>query len=158
MIRRPPRSTLFPYTTLFRSIDAAVGAIRQVGPGTVYRAPGGVVDEVSAVLVEHRVFHPGARVPVRAALWPGRDELVGRVFGFDMERARERRQRGPSGGYNRCGDDFSVLVSRKALRRQGNDDQLARGAGRRGGGGGRRPRGGRAGRAGGGPRRGRGWE
>src|SRR5256714_7745144 len=27
MIRRPPRSTLFPYTTLFRSLDAAgVGA------------------------------------------------------------------------------------------------------------------------------------
>src|SRR5256885_9734594 len=24
MIRRPPRSTLFPYTTLFRSIDTAV--------------------------------------------------------------------------------------------------------------------------------------
>src|SRR3712207_7567332 len=24
MIRRPPRSTLFPYTTLFRSIDAGV--------------------------------------------------------------------------------------------------------------------------------------
>src|SRR5687767_15545890 len=24
MIRRPPRSTLFPYTTLFRSIEAAV--------------------------------------------------------------------------------------------------------------------------------------
>src|SRR3712207_7488683 len=26
MIRRPPRSTLFPYTTLFRSGDAAQGA------------------------------------------------------------------------------------------------------------------------------------
>src|SRR5256885_16359618 len=26
MIRRPPRSTLFPYTTLFRSRDAAPGA------------------------------------------------------------------------------------------------------------------------------------
>src|SRR2546426_10110018 len=25
MIRRPPRSTLFPYTTLFRSIDACTG-------------------------------------------------------------------------------------------------------------------------------------
>src|SRR5258708_27438070 len=25
MIRRPPRSTLFPYTTLFRSREAAVG-------------------------------------------------------------------------------------------------------------------------------------
>src|SRR5258707_9287070 len=30
MIRRPPRSTLFPYTTLFRSIpDAACGAAQQ---------------------------------------------------------------------------------------------------------------------------------
>src|SRR3989440_7958638 len=27
MIRRPPRSTLFPYTTLFRSISATVGAV-----------------------------------------------------------------------------------------------------------------------------------
>src|SRR3712207_8381134 len=25
MIRRPPRSTLFPYTTLFRSLDGGVG-------------------------------------------------------------------------------------------------------------------------------------
>src|SRR2546428_7929525 len=30
MIRRPPRSTLFPYTTLFRSIEGAVaGAVRE---------------------------------------------------------------------------------------------------------------------------------
>src|SRR2546430_4195970 len=29
MIRRPPRSTLFPYTTLFRSGDAAAAAPRQ---------------------------------------------------------------------------------------------------------------------------------
>src|SRR2546426_10823358 len=28
MIRRPPRSTLFPYTTLFRSLDAANGECR----------------------------------------------------------------------------------------------------------------------------------
>src|SRR5690348_17917736 len=27
MIRRPPRSTLFPYTTLFRSADAHAGAV-----------------------------------------------------------------------------------------------------------------------------------
>src|SRR2546426_2258242 len=31
MIRRPPRSTLFPYTTLFRS-DAALVEVRQVLP------------------------------------------------------------------------------------------------------------------------------
>src|SRR2546422_7891300 len=29
MIRRPPRSTLFPYTTLFRSGQVAVGVVRQ---------------------------------------------------------------------------------------------------------------------------------
>src|SRR5258707_9648626 len=28
MIRRPPRSTLFPYTTLFRSIDEAASRLR----------------------------------------------------------------------------------------------------------------------------------
>src|SRR2546423_9828663 len=30
MIRRPPRSTLFPYTTLFRSLDKSGDAVRQV--------------------------------------------------------------------------------------------------------------------------------
>src|SRR3712207_8924540 len=30
MIRRPPRSTLFPYTTLFRSIETAREAARQL--------------------------------------------------------------------------------------------------------------------------------
>src|SRR5262245_63575054 len=30
MIRRPPRSTLFPYTTLFRSVGIEVGGPRQL--------------------------------------------------------------------------------------------------------------------------------
>src|SRR2546430_8161036 len=30
MIRRPPRSTLFPYTTLFRSRDEPAGQLRQL--------------------------------------------------------------------------------------------------------------------------------
>src|ERR1039458_8298957 len=37
MIRRPPRSTLFPYTTLFRSVDDEVGfrqasTLKAIGP------------------------------------------------------------------------------------------------------------------------------
>src|SRR3712207_9254433 len=37
MIRRPPRSTLFPYTTLFRSEPAAHEAVleRRINPGDV---------------------------------------------------------------------------------------------------------------------------
>src|SRR3712207_8037641 len=34
MIRRPPRSTLFPYTTLFRS-EGAVGGADELGPAVV---------------------------------------------------------------------------------------------------------------------------
>src|SRR5260221_2167284 len=35
MIRRPPRSTLFPYTTLFRS-QAAVGQLELIGKGSAF--------------------------------------------------------------------------------------------------------------------------
>src|SRR5260370_148634 len=38
MIRRPPRSTLFPYTTLFRSQSNP--SLRQAGGGYPKRAPG----------------------------------------------------------------------------------------------------------------------
>src|SRR2546430_13898817 len=32
MIRRPPRSTLFPYTTLFRSLDTLAAAFTRLDP------------------------------------------------------------------------------------------------------------------------------
>src|SRR3712207_7592742 len=45
MIRRPPRSTLFPYTTLFRSTDVAEAAalwrIRKDGTGLAARTSNG---------------------------------------------------------------------------------------------------------------------
>src|SRR3712207_8324800 len=47
MIRRPPRSTLFPYTTLFRSRPLAPG-------GDDRRRVGAVEVERSAVEVRHR--------------------------------------------------------------------------------------------------------
>src|SRR2546422_7471300 len=40
MIRRPPRSTLFPYTTLFRSRCRAGSAGRGAGPGRSGALPG----------------------------------------------------------------------------------------------------------------------
>src|SRR2546426_6047447 len=42
MIRRPPRSTLFPYTTLFRSAGDAVGAIA-MNAGTTINAGSGTI-------------------------------------------------------------------------------------------------------------------
>src|SRR3712207_8348800 len=37
MIRRPPRSTLFPYTTLFRSVEVGLEQHRLTGGGGVVR-------------------------------------------------------------------------------------------------------------------------
>src|SRR2546426_8608031 len=51
MIRRPPRSTLFPYTTLFRSIVSALGGSRvQIGGPT-----GAFVVIVYAIVQKHGV-------------------------------------------------------------------------------------------------------
>src|SRR5258708_29819984 len=41
MIRRPPRSTLFPYTTLFRSLVAGVGGVPQAGHRLIHRGTSG---------------------------------------------------------------------------------------------------------------------
>src|SRR3989441_4491423 len=38
MIRRPPRSTLFPYTTLFRSLDEPVSSAERAAAQTLYGA------------------------------------------------------------------------------------------------------------------------
>src|SRR5256885_5472365 len=43
MIRRPPRSTLFPYTTLFRSIDPSPGCSGGVPTGPAGPAGGLIV-------------------------------------------------------------------------------------------------------------------
>src|SRR5256885_10448151 len=61
MIRRPPRSTLFPYTTLFRSVARVVIGLRALDP-LHHRAPD--AHRRGAKLVLHAV---GAVVP-RAAL------------------------------------------------------------------------------------------
>src|SRR3712207_9355473 len=53
MIRRPPRSTLFPYTTLFRSSQMAAGWLRHLGGDDVeVRSAGSVPgDQVNPAAV-----------------------------------------------------------------------------------------------------------
>src|ERR671929_36297 len=59
MIRRPPRSTLFPYTTLFRSPAAGCGAVlltrRQIARGVAIIAPAVIADRESTPLKSRHV-------------------------------------------------------------------------------------------------------
>src|SRR5471032_2434431 len=50
MIRRPPRSTLFPYTTLFRSASGAAVTTTPVYTSTPHTVPVGLVDRKSTRL------------------------------------------------------------------------------------------------------------
>src|SRR2546429_7141921 len=50
MIRRPPRSTLFPYTTLFRSVDRKALPEPEVISAQQYEAPQGELEETLATI------------------------------------------------------------------------------------------------------------
>src|SRR2546422_10145957 len=55
MIRRPPRSTLFPYTTLFRSIDAAPAFDNDTIHGNFFCGPN--ADEIAFLHASDGYFH-----------------------------------------------------------------------------------------------------
>src|SRR3712207_8868556 len=81
MIRRPPRSTLFPYTTLFRS---DVGLHQPLQPGAW---PGAVVEGVER---GDERGHRGGRVGAELGEAGGEPAVVGDL------RGRPLRQRGPA--------------------------------------------------------------
>src|SRR3712207_7093506 len=87
MIRRPPRSTLFPYTTLFRSFRAR----RPVGPRTVV----------------HRSYYPLAE-------WLPGDRLVTTVHDMVWE-GWERGGRAQAKAWLRSEEHTSELQSRQYL-------------------------------------------
>src|SRR5256885_15903817 len=79
MIRRPPRSTLFPYTTLFRSVVVARGGLEARGVGL----EGEVLGGARHGLARH---HDGLEVGVRGQL-PLHLDVAGMALG--------RRHAGP---------------------------------------------------------------
>src|SRR3712207_1327273 len=91
MIRRPPRSTLFPYTTLFRSELGVAAAVKE----KVLRAGGaeGVLPkggaEVGRAEVDVDDDGDGARddgLPLRRRV---DERLLGRRVGFELRRAAQ---------------------------------------------------------------------
>src|SRR3712207_9474916 len=88
MIRRPPRSTLFPYTTLFRSrLAGAVGPDDRVdrpghhGEGDVVERPDGAEADADVLDLDRGDVRPG----------------VGRGRGHAVHRERVRRVWRPTG-------------------------------------------------------------
>src|SRR3712207_8991214 len=66
MIRRPPRSTLFPYTTLFRSLLGRAPRLRDVLPP----------DPGVLLAAEHQDARPPERTPFRPLRRPGLRSLA----------------------------------------------------------------------------------
>src|SRR2546426_12485133 len=89
MIRRPPRSTLFPYTTLFRSHAVLHGR------GVAFHAP------------RRREPRPLGRDPARDPR-VARDQRVGGNDGADEETDRD----GPRRASDRCGEGTGRLLER----------------------------------------------
>src|SRR5437764_8397501 len=87
MTRRPPRSTLFPYTTLFRSL--------LVSGGDMERRGGGRLDEAQADRQSDQDGGGGAgHVPVQV-VEAAHGHLLGRYLGFGAVSRREGHQSPP---------------------------------------------------------------
>src|SRR5260370_26375793 len=89
MIRRPPRSTLFPYTTLFRSEDAfsSFQAIQTLRHAYISAAANSVTvlgssgDGGTANIQKTPVSQFGSLIPFPTVEWPASDPLVTGVGG-----------------------------------------------------------------------------
>src|SRR3712207_9559654 len=73
MIRRPPRSTLFPYTTLFRSGITVLAAIQPLEAThnivekrtVILLSPRGIIDKLSQEHADGNLIHVGLHGNVR---------------------------------------------------------------------------------------------
>src|SRR5438876_2165364 len=101
MLRRPPRSTLFPYTTLFRSVDLVLHPADpgdlvldddDLGPGDRRDAGGGEGDRKGARL---KSSHPSIAYGVCGLDGIVRDELLP----VDRRHPRRRRPGAAGGGW-----------------------------------------------------------
>src|SRR3712207_9302162 len=84
MIRRPPRSTLFPYTTLFRSVDGALISRSPWGIDANHAPPGGGYLHLLFILFTAPQPNPG---PAYGPLMGGNRFIEG-GYSTDLRNAR----------------------------------------------------------------------
>src|SRR5256885_15863715 len=87
MIRRPPRSTLFPYTTLFRSVYVSVSGFGQTGP-LAHRPAYDIIVQAMSGLMEATGEPDGAPTVVGEAV---SDVVAGLFASWATLRSEERR-------------------------------------------------------------------
>src|SRR3982751_421245 len=99
MIRRPPRSTLFPYTTLFRSITSAALGIDLFAPVTLYPAFDVSLDRKSTRLnSSHLVISYAVFCLKKKNKKQGTPQVV-RAIGLRVSACRGARERGAPQGW-----------------------------------------------------------
>src|SRR2546422_11362911 len=97
MIRRPPRSTLFPYTTLFRSNEFAVGL---------------VVIAALAVVVAGALWLSGAHLGKAEAVYTARFRTVGGLSVGDPVVGSGERRGGEEGRFRGAPDHLKKKKSK----------------------------------------------
>src|SRR3712207_9045891 len=100
MIRRPPRSTLFPYTTLFRSRGDAGSKVYRASPVGAYSVqPGDPMGAYTDVLAQAGATRPGRDSGDARMINNGRNRTKVLPNGVDRGRFRsEERRVGKDGG------------------------------------------------------------
>src|SRR5438034_2595492 len=83
MIRRPPRSTLFPYTTLFRSVEAARAEARRL------LREAGVPDGFAFVFNNRNLPEPYERSEEHTSELQSHSDLVCRLL---LEKKKKKRK------------------------------------------------------------------
>src|SRR2546425_9351271 len=112
MIRRPPRSTLFPYTTLFRSLRATFDARWGVRRGVLASGVWRYREAVLPTAGEHILSYPEGNTPLLAsapvARWAGAPELLLKHEGQN-----------PTGSFKDRGMTVGVTQARRGKGRAG---------------------------------------
>src|SRR2546430_16365641 len=105
MIRRPPRSTLFPYTTLFRSLSGLT--VEELKAGKDRTAP--VVKELARLKAPRRTVTLEQAEPMLAETREQPFSKPGWLFELKLDgyRVRAARQAGEARLVTRNGDDIA---------------------------------------------------
>src|SRR3712207_7477491 len=111
MIRRPPRSTLFPYTTLFRSAEPDFVVVAQAG--TVAEARKVMRDREADLAVVDLSLPDGEGIELIEDLREANPHFAALVLTASLDRAEHARavEAGAAGGLHKSADVDEILGS-----------------------------------------------